>query len=115
MKNIISLFIFLLSFSKINLNAIFPTIPSYQELNCTKKENPSLESCTSMETSDDQYTCCFVHGVGLSKCGYVENTQFGIKAYKHIYSEIDDLSIECKANYLRSIFISFFLILIVYI
>ena len=116
MKYILSLFILILSFSKMNMNAIFPTVPSAEELNCTRVANPqSKEDCTSKPTSDTQYACCLVKGVGLNKCVYAEDTEFGIKSYKHIYSEVDDFTIQCGANHLKNIFVLFFLLIIEYL
>ena len=115
MKNLISLYILILSFNKMNLNAIFPTVPTKEETACVNNKNPSKETCTSMETSDSQYICCYVKGAGLSKCCYIEDTEFGINAYKSIYSDYDDVTIECEGNYLRNIWILFFLYFILYI
>ena len=116
MKNLISLYILILSFNKMNFNAIFPsTQPTKEETACINNRNPSMESCTSMATSDSQYTCCYVKGVGLSRCCYIEDTEFGIEAYENVYSDYDDVTIECKGNYLRNILFLFFLFFILYI
>ena len=115
MKTFFSLYLFLFFFIHINSNAIFPSAPSQQELDCNENLDPSQESCVKMPTSDTQYTCCFVEGSGVKQCAYIENTEFGIKAYKHIYSNIDNLKIKCGGNYLRNILSLYLLILVLYL
>ena len=115
MKNSISLYILILLFAKMNLNTIFPSVPSEQETLCVKNKYPSLSNCTSIQASDSQYICCYVTGVGLKKCGYLENTEYGIEKYKNIYSDFDDLKVECKANYIKNIIFLYFLFLSLFI
>ena len=116
MKYLVSLIILLAFFSKINLYVIFPTFPpSIEEKNCTDVKNPSKDACLAILSSDTQFKCCYVKGVGLSKCVFAENTEYGIDAYKSIYSDTDDFSIECGGNYLKNIFFLFFLLIIEYI
>ena len=115
MKTLISFYLIILSFLYINSNAIFPSEQSQQELDCINNNVPTLENCISTETADPQYICCFVEGVGVQKCGYIENTEFGLKAYKHIYSGVDNFNIKCEGNFINNIFFSLFLILSLYI
>ena len=115
MKISISLYIFILSFSKIYSNTIFPSPPSEQVKKCIEHQYPSASNCTSVPTSDSQYSCCYVTGAGLKKCGYLENTEYGISKYENIYSDYDDVSIECKADYVKNIFFISFLFLILFI
>ena len=86
-----------------NLNTIFPSVPSEQEKLCKQNKNPSLSSCTKIQASDSQYKCCFVTGVGLNKCGYLENTEYGIEKFENIYSDFEDVSIECEAYHIKNI------------
>ena len=109
MKNIISLYILILSFSLINLNIIFPSEPSEKETECREQKNPTLKNCIAIRPEDTQFRCCYVTGKGLSKCGFLENTEYGIKKFKHIYSDYDDVKIECGAEYLINIIVLFFL------
>ena len=105
----VSLYILILSFSKMNLNIIFPSEPSEKETECRKQENPTLKICTSIHPEDSQFKCCYVTGKGLNKCGFLENTEYGIKKFKHIYSDYDDISIECGAEHLINIIVLCFL------
>ena len=113
MKNSIFLYILILSFSKMNLNTIFPSVPSKQEEKCKENTNPSLSSCTKIPASDSQYKCCYVTGVGLNKCGYLENTEYGIEKFENIYSDFEDVKIECKAYHMKNMFFIYFLFLFI--
>ena len=115
MKNSISLYILILSFSKMNFNTIFPSVPSEQEKLCKENKYPSLSNCTKIQASDSQYKCCFVTGVGLKKCGYLENTEYGIEKFGNIYSDFEDVSIECNDNHIKNVIFIFFLSLCLFI
>ena len=115
MKYLISLYLFFLSFHKIYLNTIFPSIRTPQELECINNKSPSLKDCTSIAASDSQYSCCYVKGVGLEKCGYLENTEYGIKKFKHIYSDYEDVEIECGANHINKLIVLLYLFFFIYI
>ena len=109
MKNLIYFYILILTFSQMNLNIIFPSEPSEKETECKEQENPSLKNCNSIRPEDTQFRCCYVSGKGLSKCGFLENTEYGIKIFKHIYSDYDDVKIECGDEYFINIIIFCFL------
>jgi len=103
---------------KINSHTIFPGPKSAQQIACEKVTSPSLERCTKIEAADKQESCCFVtykdkdkeSGKEYSKCGYLENTQFGIKVYKHIYGGYREVKVNCKSNYITRFLLSFFII-----
>ena len=116
-KNIFLLTIILIII-KINSHTIFPGPKSAQQTACESVRSPSLETCTAVEAADKQESCCFVTYKDLDKtsdkeymrCGYLENTQFGIKVYKHIFGGYREVKVNCKSNYLTGLLLSFIFI-----
>ena len=115
MKIVLFIYIFLSIVQIIISNAIFPSVKSEQEINCLKNTIYNLKSCTDIKATESQYRCCFLKGKNFEKCGYVENTEFGIKAYGHIYSDIEDLNIECKSNKIKAFFFLYIFLFILYL
>ena len=106
-----------LSIITINSHSIFPGQKSEQEKACINKKNPSLAECKSVEAADEQEACCYVTysdketGETFGHCGYLENTEFGIKVYKHLYAGYKEIKILCGSNYIgRFLLIGFYII-----
>ena len=104
---------------QINSHTIFPGPKSEQEKACNKKSNPSVETCRAVEAADNQEACCLVTytnketGEKYQKCGYLENTEYGIKVFKNIYAEYKEVKIQCKSNYIEGfLLINLFIILL---
>ena len=120
MKKIIFLLSIILIIIKINSHTIFPGPKSSQQEACEKISSPSLQSCTAIEGADKQESCCFVtykdkdkeSDAEYSRCGYLENTQFGIKVYKNIFGGYREVKVDCKSNYVAGLLLSFFIILL---
>ena len=104
---------------QINTHTIFPGPKSEQEKACDQKANPTAEGCIAIKGADSQESCCFVTytdkvtGEKYQKCGYLENTEYGIKVFKNIYAEYKELKIQCKSNYIEGfLLINLFIILL---
>ena len=119
--NIIFLFSLILIFIKVNSHTIFPGPKSPQEISCNSKTNPSLEVCKSVEAADKQEACCLITYKNeetdeeFSKCGYLENTEYGISVYKHIYGAYKQVKILCDSNYFRRLISNSFFIIFLFI
>ena len=115
--HILFLFLYITFIAIINSHTLFPGPKSTQEKMCLNRTNPSKEVCTAIEAANEQDACCFVSykneetGEKFSHCGYLENTEYGIKIYKHIYSEYKEIQIDCKTNYIRKFILLYFCII----
>lgn len=103
----IQLMIFIIFILKIDTNTIFPGPKSSQEQACINQKSPSVEKCRAVEKAHNQDACCYItytneNGQNVMKCGYLENTEFGIKVYKNIYYAYKDIKIQCNSNYIRN-------------
>ena len=100
---------------KIDSSTLFPGPKTIQQEACENEVEPSKEKCRSLETSNSQDACCYVtyktsNGT-VQRCGYLENTEFGIKIYKHIFAGYKDIKINCENKYIKNYkLISFFII-----
>ena len=106
--------------TKIESGAIFPGPKSYQEQLCVNETNPSVEKCRSIEKAHQQDACCYVtykdrNNTIVTKCGYLENTEFGIKVYKNIYNGYGGLKILCEIYYIKNNILFSFLIIFLFI
>ena len=107
-----------LSIITINSHSIFPGEKSEQEKACIKIKNPSVQECKSVEPADEQEACCYVTysdketAETFEHCGYMENTEFGITVYKHLYAGYKEIKILCGSNYYvgRFLLIGFYII-----
>ena len=109
----------IISIIKINSHSIFPGPKTEQEKQCINVTNPGQSECTAIQGADKQESCCYITyadretGDKFSKCGYLENTEFGIAIYKNLYADYKEVKIICKSNYIKSILlINFFIILL---
>ena len=115
--NLIFLFSLFLIFINVNSHTIFPNPKSNQEKICNNRTNPSLEVCKSIEPADKQEACCFITYKDketeeeFSRCGYLENTEYGIKVYKHIWAQYKQIKVLCESYY-NGRFISISLLII---
>ena len=118
MRKNIFFFTIIVIIIKINSHTIFPGPKSTQQQACEKVRSPSLQACTAIEAADKQESCCFVTYKDKDKsneeeymrCGYLENTQFGIKVYKHLFGGYREVKVNCKSNYITGLLLSFFII-----
>ena len=120
MKIIFVIFISLII--KIYSNSIFP-LPvekrTEQEKNCLNVTSPqTIKDCTKIEPADDQEKCCLVsyrdeNDTEIQQCGYLEDTQYGIKVYKHLFSSYSKVKIQCWSNFVNINFFIPFLFLII--
>ena len=113
--NLSFIIFFLLSVNiiKIKPNVIFPGPKSEQETACISVSNPSVENCRKIQTAHRQDSCCLITYSGGQKCGYLENTEFGIDVYKHLMDNYNDVEIKCHSFLIKSIkFIGLSLILL---
>ncbi len=116
-KNIF-FFTIILIIVKIYCNTIFPYPKSDQQVACESVRSPSLQTCTAVVAADKQESCCFVTYKDKDKnseaeymrCGYLENTQFGIKVYKNLFGGYREVKVNCKSNYITGLLLSFFII-----
>ena len=115
MNTIFYLYIFLLFIPIIFSIGIFPSERTEKELMCINTEKPSFKDCTSIKAEDEQFSCCFIKDGQFEKCVFIENTEFGIETVKHIYSDYEDLSVECKSQRIDILFILYIFLFILYI
>ena len=117
--NLILLIIVIL-ITKIDSNTIFPGPKSTQEQLCLNETEPSVEKCRTIATAHKQDACCYVtyknkNRTVINKCGYLENTEFGIKVYKNIYNGYRSLKILCETNYIKKNILVSFLIFFLFL
>ena len=90
---------------------IYKYIPIY-EYNCEYGiAEANKENCTSVNTSysitQNLWKCCYItfknktSGEISERCKIVEDTEYGLKLYKHVLSSYDDVKILCKGNYFK--------------
>ena len=98
-----------ISIIKINSHSIFPGNKTEQEKQCIAIANPGLLECTAIQGDNKQESCCYVTyedketGEKYQKCGYLENTEFGIAIFKNLYANYKQVKIQCKSNYIEAI------------
>ena len=115
------LFLNIIFITTINTHVIFPGPKSTQEKRCLNRTRPSREVCTAVEPAHEQDACCFVSyeneetGESFSHCGYLEKTEYGIKIYKHIYSEFKNIQIDCESNYIIKFILFYFSLFLLFI
>ena len=112
--------IFIILITHISSYTIFPHNITAQEQACLDVAQPSEDNCINSIKEEDMYeqeACCFVTyknketGEKFQQCGYLENTEFGIKQYKHLFHQYKEVKILCESNYIRisyALFILFF-------
>ena len=118
--NIIAVIITIIE--EISSHTLFPGVKSFQEqtcLNVTSPTNP--EACTSIIAENQQDSCCYITYKNesldseISRCGFLENTEYGIRLYKRIFAGYKNVKILCESslerNFILFIFILFFLII----
>ena len=108
-----------LSIIEIKTHSIFSVNKSEQEKRCEKVANAGEAECQAVEPADSQESCCLVTykdkktGESFKKCGYMENTEYGIRIYKHLYAQYKEVKILCGENYIgKFLLISFYFILL---
>ena len=87
-------------------STIFPYIvEDKNRTRCLAVSEPSVARCRSIDSSDRQERCCYstyVDGGTTKKtCGYLENTEFGIKVYKHLFAGYKKVKIACRSDYIK--------------
>jgi hypothetical protein len=99
---------------------IYKYVPIY-EYNCEYGVTVINEkNCTSVNTSysitQNLHKCCYISyknestGEVIEKCKIVEDTEYGIKLYKHVLASYDEVKIICLGNYYK--INNFFILLI---
>ena len=116
MKNV---FYFLITISLI-IN-IKTTSLNDNKTSCYKLQGEvaSKENCNGIYVGyNEQYdSCCFITYKDketeeeFSRCGYLENTEYGIKVYKHIWAQYKQIKVLCESYY-NGRFISISLLII---
>ena len=114
--NLSTFLFFLLTINqlKIKSNVIFPGPKSDEEKACINVKSPSVEGCRKIRAAHRQDACCLITWKGGYKCGYLENTEFGLKIYKHLMDNYDDVEIKCQSSYLKGFKFIFFSLLLLF-
>ena len=111
------LFIFIIIIANIYSHTLFPGPKSVPEQMCLN-QTPSFDSCLKIEPQHTQEACCYVtyknkENEEFSQCGYLENTEHGIRIFKHLFAEYKNVKIQCESFYIKKfILINFSLILL---
>ncbi len=96
------------------------TLVSGANIDCFLASNSTglqITTCTSIAINDDMRKCCYVeyqalNGTQYQKCKIIEDTEFGLKVYKHTLSHYRNINIQCSGNWLfPNIFICLVLLL----
>ena len=121
-KLILNIIIITTIIEEINSHTLFPGVKSFQEQACLNVTSPSnAGACTSIIAENPQDSCCYITykdeslDQEISRCGFLENTEYGIRLYKRIYAGYKNVKIQCESrferNFILFIFILFFLII----
>jgi len=103
-----------------NEEKIYKYIPIY-EYNCEYGVTViNKKNCTSVDTgysiTQNLWKCCYITfknettGEVIEKCKIVEDTEYGLKKYKHVLASYEDVQILCLGNYYK--INNFFILLI---
>ena len=103
-----------------NEEKIYKYIPIY-EYNCEYGVTViNKKNCTSVDTgysiTQNLWKCCYITyknettGEVIEKCKIVEDTEYGLKLYKHVLASYEDVQILCLGNYYK--INNFFILLI---
>ena len=105
---------------ELNSHTLFPGHKTHQELECLNVTMPSVDDCTKIKAENNQDACCLItyknesSGEPISRCGFLENTEYGIKLYKHIFAGYKNIKILCNSKFRRNfILLSFILFLLI--
>jgi hypothetical protein len=88
---------------------VYKYIPIY-EYNCEYGMTEITKAnCTGVDTgyseSQNLFKCCYVtyknktSGESGKRCKIIEDSEYGLKLYKHVLSSYEDVEIICKENY----------------
>ena len=105
---------------ELNSHTLFPGYKTHKELECLNVTLPSVEACTGIKAENNQDACCLItyknesDGEDIRRCGFLENTEYGIKLYKHIFAGYKNIKILCNSKFRRNfILFSFILFLLI--
>ena len=84
------------------------SIVSSANIDCFLASNSTglqITTCTSIEINDAMRKCCYVeyqasNGTQYQKCKIIEDTEFGLKVFKHTLSHYKKINIQCSGNWL---------------
>ena len=119
---IIIIIIIIAIIEEISSHTLFPGVKSFQEQTCLNVTSPSkVDDCTSIKAENEQDACCFVtyknesSGEDIFRCGFLENTEYGIRLYKRMYAGYKNVKIMCESRYGKNfiLFISLLFFLII--
>ena len=93
-------------------STIFPYIVEDKNRTaCLAVEDPSVKNCRNVDTTDRQEKCCYITYVdgntNKKTCGYLENTEFGIRLYKHLFTGYKKVKILCRSDYIKISLLTF--------